>query len=43
VDYTLTPLGIEVARQVEGLADWIEENLSRILQARSGSSLEPAE
>jgi DNA-binding HxlR family transcriptional regulator len=42
VDYTLTPLGIEVARQVEGLADWIEENLSRILQARSGSSLEPA-
>ena len=37
VDYTLTPLGTEVARQVEGLADWIEENLPRILNARSDS------
>jgi DNA-binding HxlR family transcriptional regulator len=41
VDYTLTPLGIEVARQVEGLADWIEENLPRILGARSNRALEP--
>ena len=31
VDYRLTPLGEEVARQVTSLADWIEINLSRIL------------
>ncbi len=36
VEYDLTPLGIEVARQVEGLADWIESNLPRILAAQSG-------
>lgn len=36
VEYDLTPLGIEVARQVEGLADWIESNLSRILAAQQG-------
>ena len=34
VDYRLTPLGEEVARQVTSLADWIEVNLSRILSAR---------
>ena len=34
VEYSLTPLGLEVAQQVEGLADWIEENLPRILQSR---------
>jgi DNA-binding HxlR family transcriptional regulator len=34
VDYSLTPLGEEVADQVEGLTDWIEENLPRILEAR---------
>lgn len=33
VEYDLTPLGIEVAQRVEALADWIEENLSVILQA----------
>jgi DNA-binding HxlR family transcriptional regulator len=35
VDYRLTPLGEEVARQVSSLADWIEVNLSRILSARA--------
>jgi DNA-binding HxlR family transcriptional regulator len=35
VDYRLTPLGEEVARQVRGLADWIEINLSRIMSART--------
>ncbi|SAL50160.1 transcriptional regulator [Caballeronia udeis] len=35
VDYRLTPLGEEVARQVTSLADWIETNLSRILSART--------
>ncbi|SEM79607.1 transcriptional regulator, HxlR family [Stigmatella aurantiaca] len=34
VDYSLTPLGQEVAGQVEGLTDWIEENLPRVLEAR---------
>ena len=37
VEYSLTPLGLEVAQQVEGLADWIEENLPRIMQSQSGS------
>ena len=27
-------MGVEVARQVEGLADWIEGNLGRILSGR---------
>ena len=39
VDYTLTPMGEEVAEHVRALADWIEGNLPRILQHQS----EPAE
>jgi DNA-binding HxlR family transcriptional regulator len=35
VDYSLTPLGQEVASQVEGLTDWIEENLPRVMEARA--------
>lgn len=34
VEYSLTPMGVEVAQQVEGLADWIEGNLGRILSGR---------
>lgn len=34
VEYSLTPLGEEVAAQVGGLADWIEENLPRIMKLR---------
>ncbi len=34
VEYRLTPLGEEVAEQVENLATWIEQNLPRIMQAR---------
>lgn len=34
VDYRLTPLGAEAAERVRGLADWIEANLPRILDAR---------
>lgn len=30
VEYNLTPLGIEVAGQVQNLVDWIEQNLARI-------------
>lgn len=31
VEYSLTPMGTEVACQVEGLVDWIEGNLHRIM------------
>ena len=34
VDYSLTPLGQEVAAHVEALTDWIEGNLDRVLRAR---------
>jgi DNA-binding HxlR family transcriptional regulator len=40
VEYTLTPLGQEIGKQVEVLADWIEGNLPAILaaqQLRSGA------
>ena len=30
VEYSLTPMGVEVAEHVRGLADWIELNLHRI-------------
>lgn len=31
VEYSLTPLGLEVAEKVRGLADWIELNIERIM------------
>jgi DNA-binding HxlR family transcriptional regulator len=34
VDYSLTPMGREVAERVEVLVDWIEENMSRVHEAR---------
>jgi len=34
VEYTLTPLGMEVAQRVEALADWIEGNLPKVLNAQ---------
>jgi len=34
VEYSLTPLGFEVAEKVAGLADWIELNLPRVLASR---------
>ena len=34
VEYDLTPLGVDVARRVETLADWIEENIAPIMAAR---------
>lgn len=34
VEYSLTPLGVEVGRRVEVLADWIEDNLGQIMDAR---------
>lgn len=39
VEYSLSPLGREVAMKVEGLADWIEENLAQIIEARPASDI----
>ncbi|OJT25790.1 transcriptional regulator [Archangium sp. Cb G35] len=35
VDYSLTPLGQEVASHIEALTDWIEDNLPRVFAARA--------
>ena len=34
VEYSLTPLGMEIGKRVEALADWIEQNLPQILAAQ---------
>ena len=34
VEYTLTSMGEEVSHKVASLADWIEENTSRIMKVR---------
>lgn len=39
VEYSLTPLGVEAGRRVEALADWIEANLQRVLDARTSGGL----
>ena len=36
IEYSLSPLGREVAAKVEGLADWIEDNLMQIIAAQPG-------
>ncbi|MBA0216286.1 helix-turn-helix transcriptional regulator [Pectobacterium brasiliense] len=38
VDYSLTPMGREVSKLVEGLALWIEGNLPSILHAQNTSN-----
>ncbi|RMP61535.1 HxlR family transcriptional regulator, partial [Pseudomonas syringae pv. atrofaciens] len=38
VQYRLTPMGEEVALQVETLVTWIETNLPRIMHAREASN-----
>jgi DNA-binding HxlR family transcriptional regulator len=35
VEYSLTPLGREVAVHLEALTDWIEDNLARVMTARA--------
>lgn len=35
VDYSLTPIGREVAVKVRDFADWVEVNIGRILTARA--------
>jgi DNA-binding HxlR family transcriptional regulator len=37
VEYSLTPLGEEVTVHVTALADWIESNLARVIDARNSS------
>lgn len=37
VEYRLTPMGEEVALQVDSLACWIENNLPRIMQRREAN------
>ena len=34
VEYSLTPMGREVAEHIEVLTDWIEDNLPRVFAAR---------
>ena len=41
VDYSLTPLGREVAERVQDLADWIEDSMPAIEQARLKSGMQP--
>jgi DNA-binding HxlR family transcriptional regulator len=40
VEYSLTRMGQEVAREVESLADWIEGNLYRIMEQRTARTSE---
>lgn len=37
VEYSLSPMGVEAAQQVRSLADWIEENVGRILVAQKAT------
>jgi DNA-binding HxlR family transcriptional regulator len=39
VEYTLTPMGEEIGHKVEALADWIEDNLPRIMKVRQESDV----
>lgn len=43
VEYSLTPMGEEVAMQVNGLTTWIEQNLPRIMAARQARTTPPEE
>jgi DNA-binding HxlR family transcriptional regulator len=38
VDYSLTPLGEEVAQRLESLVDWIQDNYPRIVLAREAAA-----
>jgi DNA-binding HxlR family transcriptional regulator len=35
VEYELTPMGREVAERVDGLVEWIEGNLARVIRAQA--------
>jgi len=38
VEYSLTSMGLEVAHEVQSLADWIEGNLHRIMRQRRANA-----
>jgi DNA-binding HxlR family transcriptional regulator len=40
VEYRLTPLGVEAARHLEVLVDWIEDSMPRIMAHRSAAERE---
>jgi len=42
VEYSLTPLGQELAPKVTALADWLEENVGRVLEARQARAALPS-
>lgn len=42
VEYSLTPLGREVATHVQGLTAWVERNAPAILQQRANAETEEA-
>ena len=41
VEYSLTPLGNGIGLHVEGLTDWIEDNLPQIIEAQQSQALKP--
>jgi DNA-binding HxlR family transcriptional regulator len=41
VEYSLTPMGDEVAQRVAALADWIELNLPRVMEFRRKEAQQP--
>ncbi|QWV99805.1 helix-turn-helix transcriptional regulator [Geomonas nitrogeniifigens] len=38
VEYSLTPMGEEISHKVVSLADWIEENLPRVMKAQQAAN-----
>jgi DNA-binding HxlR family transcriptional regulator len=42
VEYSLTPMGREVAERLQVLVDWIEDNFPRIAAARSSAASQAA-
>lgn len=40
VEYSLTPSGVEVAKRVESLVDWIEDNVPSIIANRAKQAAE---
>ncbi len=42
VEYSLTRLGIDAARRVRGLADWIELNLPKVMAYQARQAAAPA-
>ncbi len=42
VEYSLTPMGEEIAEKIAELADWIELNLERVMKAREMTTPDPS-